>query len=61
METAEWLSQMLESPSVFLQQGENFIPIVITNGNYTHFTNKRSQKTFQYDITFQYSNVRLGR
>ena len=59
--TAEWLAQMLESPSVFVQDGDNFLPIIITNGNYTHNTNKRSQKTFQYDISFQYSNTRLGR
>lgn len=59
--TAEWLSQLMESPSVFLQEGTKFIPIIITNANYTHYTNLRGQKTFQYDITFQYSNTRVGR
>lgn len=58
---AEWLSEMLESPSVFVQQGSDFVPIIITNGTYTHNTNRRSQKTFQFDISYQYSNQRLGR
>lgn len=58
---ASWLGEMLESPEVFVQEGDNFIPIVITNGAYTHNTNKRSQKTFQYDITFEYANNRIGR
>ncbi len=52
---------MLESPSVFVQSGDNFLPVVITNGSYVHNTNKRSQKTFQYDITFEYANQQLGR
>lgn len=58
---AEWVSEMLESPSVFVQSGDNFLPVVITNGSYVHNTNKRSQKTFQYDITFEYANQQLGR
>lgn len=58
---ARWLGELIESPSVFLQQGDNFIPIVITNASYLHNTNKRSQKTFQYEITFEYSNNRIGR
>jgi hypothetical protein len=60
-ETAIWLSELLESPSVFLQEGSSFIPIIITNGSYTHYTNLRGQKTFQYDIQYQYSNNRVGR
>jgi len=59
--TAEWLSEMLESPSVFVQENDNFVPIIITNASYNHYTNLRGQKTFQYDISFQYSNQRIGR
>jgi hypothetical protein len=58
---SEWLSEMLESPSIYVQQGDNFIPIVITDTGYLHNTNKRSQKTFQYNITFEYANNRIGR
>lgn len=58
---AEWISELIESPSVFVQEGDNFIPVVITNGSYIHNTNKRSQKNFQYEITFEYANNRIGR
>jgi len=58
---SEWLAELFESPSVFLQEGDDFLPIVITNGSYTHNTNKRSQKTFQYEINYQYANNRIGR
>jgi len=58
---AEWLSELFESPEVFIQQGDNFIPIVITNASYTHNTNKRAQKNFQYEIQYQYANNRIGR
>jgi hypothetical protein len=58
---AEWLSEMIESTEVYLQDGTNFIPIVITNSSYTHNTNKRSQKIFQYEIQYQYANQRRVR
>ena len=60
-EGAEWLGELMESPNVFVQQGTDFVPIIITNGTYVHNTNKRSQKTFQYELTYQYANSRLGR
>ncbi len=58
---SEWLAELFESPSVFIQEDDNFLPIVITNGAYTHNTNKRAQKTFQYEINYQYANNRIGR
>jgi len=58
---AEWLSEMIESPSIYVQEGDSFIPIVVTDTSYVHNTNKRSQKTFQYNITFEYANNRIGR
>jgi len=58
---AEWLSELLETPYAFIQDGNNFVPIVITNSSYVHNTNKRGQKNFQFDIEYQYSNTRLGR
>jgi len=50
---ANWLEQLLESPSVFIQQGDEFIPIVITNSSYTANTSTARQKLFKYTITFQ--------
>lgn len=58
---AAWLSQMIESPSVFLQQGTTFVPVSITNADYVHNTNARSQKAFQYEIQYQFSNQRRSR
>jgi hypothetical protein len=60
-DTASWLSEMIESPSVFVQEGTNFIPITITNASYVHNTNRRGQKTFEYQISYQYANQRPGR
>ena len=65
---AEWLSQMIESPSVFLQVDSSyaypensFLPIVITNAEYIHNTNARSQKAFQYEIQYEFANQRQAR
>jgi hypothetical protein len=60
-DTAKWLSDLMESPSVFVQEENNFLPIIITNTSYTHYTNTRGQKTFQYTIEYQYANTRLNR
>jgi hypothetical protein len=58
---AEWVAQMIESPEVFIQQGSVMVPITITNSSYTHNTNIRSQKAFQYEISYQYANQRQTR
>lgn len=58
---AQWLQQIFESPSVYIQQGSDFLPVVITNGEYIHNINKRGQKTFQYNIEYRLSNSRPGR
>jgi len=56
---AEWITDLLESPEVYIQSnGGQLIPIVITNSSYTHFTNKKSQKTFEFEIQYQYANAR---
>jgi len=58
---AEWVSQMIESPEVFIQQGSIMVPVEITNATYTHNTNIRSQKAFQYEIQYRYANPRIAR
>lgn len=60
-DVAEWLTQLIESPEVYIQEGTNMVPIVITNSNYIHNTNIRSQKAFQYEISYQYANQRQTR
>jgi hypothetical protein len=56
--TSDWLIELFESPEVFVQEGDNLIPINITSANYTWKTNPYSQKLFQYDFEYKYSNNR---
>lgn len=58
---ASWLTELLDSPEVYIQEDGNFIPIVITNSTYTHNTNQARQKVFQYTIEYYYANQRYGR
>ena len=84
-ETSDWLSELIESPSVFIQNElltqpitagtvqypntnkrsvtieAGFMPINIKNASYTWKTNKFSQKVFQYDLSWEMSNVNIGR
>lgn len=53
---ADWLPQLLESPSVYIQENGQFEGIVITNKDYRHKTNPRGQKVFKFDIEFEYAN-----
>ena len=59
--TAQWLTELFDSPNVFIQEDGNFIPVVITNANYIWNTNQSRQKTFQYNIEYRYANQRLDR
>lgn len=59
--TAKWLTEMFESPSVFIQGKFGFEPIMITNAEYRNKTNPRGQKTFQYRIEFTLANQRNNR
>ena len=56
---AAWLTEMLESPKVFIQNnGGGLTPIVITNSSYNSYTNKKLQKTFEFIIEYQLANSR---
>ena len=61
---ADWITQLIESDEVYLAVSPNnsvFKPIVITNTTYQQHTNRKDQKMFMYDITFEYANQRRGR
>jgi len=60
-EQASWLSEMIESPSVYIQEGNKFVPILITNSSYVHNTNIKAQKVFTYLFEYQYSNQRYSK
>jgi hypothetical protein len=57
---ANWLEELIESPSVYIQRNGEFIPIVITDSSYTANTNQARQKLFQYTINFKPSNQPFG-
>lgn len=59
-EDANWLEELLESPSVYIQRNNEFIPIVILNASYTANTSQARQKLFQYTIEFIPSNQPFG-
>ena len=73
----DWLTELFDSPSVYIQndlaafQSDNnaetyfypggFVPVNIKNASYTWRSNKKKQKTFQYDIEFELSKINIGR
>lgn len=64
---ADFLTQMMESQNVFWTVKQDFIdykiaePIVITNSNYTWWTNPRGQKLFQFTFEWTLANQRRPR
>jgi len=58
---ADWLRELVESPNVFIQVGTDFLPIVITNANFTYKTNPRSQKLYTLSVDYKMSNQRRSR
>ena len=58
---ANWLEELIESPSVFIQQGSEFIPIVITDTSYTHNNDQSRNKLFKYTINWVTANPRRSR
>lgn len=59
--TADWLTELMDSPEVFIQENGDFIPVVITNTSYDWNMNENRQKLFQYNIEFKYANQRYDR
>jgi len=53
---ADWIQELIFSAQVYVQEGSDFLPVVITNATVTEKTNPRSQKLFNYEISFQYAN-----
>ena len=60
-EEADWLRELVESPNVFIQEGTDFLPIVITSTNFTYKTNPRSQKLYTLSVDYKMSNQRRSR
>ena len=60
-EVAQWLEELLESPSVFVQENGEFVPVVITNSGYDANLSTSRNKLFKYTIEFTYANSRRSR
>jgi len=60
-EQADWLRELVESPEVYIQEGTDFVPVVITNSNFTYKTNPRTQKLYTLSIQYKLSNNRRSR
>ena len=59
--TADWLTELLDSPEVYVQDSGNFIPVIIENSQYTWNMNENRQKLFQFTIQYRYANKRYDR
>ena len=59
-ETSNWLEELLESPDVYVQRGQEFVPVNILEKSYTHNNEEARNKLFQYTIQFYPSNQPFG-
>ena len=53
---ADILRELFFSTDVYVQEGTEFLPVVITNASITEKTNPRTQKLFRYTVEYQYAN-----
>lgn len=60
-EESEWLLELFQSPSVYVQYNNGFVPVIITNTLVDKKTNPRGQKLFTYRINYQYANKSKSR
>ena len=53
---ADWMNELFFSSNVYIQDGTDMLPVVITSANVVEKTNPRTQKNFQYRIEFEPAN-----
>jgi len=53
---ADNIRELFFSTNVYVQDGDDFYPVVIENASVTEKTNPRSQKLFTYQVTYRYAN-----
>jgi hypothetical protein len=53
---ADNLRELFYSTEVYIQDGTQFLPVVITNATLTEKTNPRSQKLFTYNVEYKMAN-----
>jgi hypothetical protein len=57
----DWLQQLFYSPNVYIQDGFDMVPVVITTSTLNAKTNPRTQKLFNYQITYTLANNKRSR
>jgi hypothetical protein len=60
-EEADWLGQLFYSPNVFVQEGNIWLPIIITDTQFLTKTNPRTQKNFNYVVNYTLANNKRSR
>ena len=58
---ADNLRELFFSTNVYVQEGTEFLPVVIENANVTEKINPRSQKLFTYTVEYRYANDERAR
>lgn len=58
---ADWLEGLFYSPNVYIQSGSVWLPVVITDTQFTSKTNPRTQKLFKYTINYILANNKRSR
>ena len=58
---ADWLGQLFYSPNVYVQEGNIWLPIIITDTQFQTKTNPRTQKNFNYVVNFTLANNKRSR
>jgi hypothetical protein len=58
---ADWLENLFWSSQVYIQDGSSWIPIIIQNTSFVSKTNPRTQKLFNYSVTYSISNDKRSR
>jgi len=53
---ADWIREMFYSTNVYIQDGDDFKPVIITDASIVEKTNNRTQKVFQYLVNYQLAN-----
>ena len=58
---ADWLRELFFSTNVYIQDGSEFLPVVVSDATLNEKTNPRTQKVFQYSINFELANNKRSR
>ena len=60
-EQADWLGGLFYSPSVYVQIGLEYVPVIINETEFASKTNPRTQKNFQYAVNYTLANNKRSR